>query len=197
MTDISQRLQDLISNNSELGSRVLSLLLVSSGNAKEIIDTINKQATTSKNDLKSITKIPTATITTTSSNNRSNSSSSSISSSASNSNTYENININKKRSLSSSEDDEINDYDDEELSKMEKRRKNTEASARFRKRRKEREQAKLNQLENLNVQIKSFYDKIDLLIDENKYWKQKLKEVNERKSNELLNNIKLKNISKP
>lgn len=39
--NISQHLQDLISKNSELGSRLLSLLLVSSGNSKEIINAIN------------------------------------------------------------------------------------------------------------------------------------------------------------
>ncbi|SCU84104.1 LAFA_0D08130g1_1 [Lachancea sp. 'fantastica'] len=40
--DLSRQLHDLISSNSELGSRLLSLLLVSSGNAKDIICAVNK-----------------------------------------------------------------------------------------------------------------------------------------------------------
>lgn len=41
VNNLSEHLQSLISNDSELGSRLLSLLLVSSGNAEELIGMIN------------------------------------------------------------------------------------------------------------------------------------------------------------
>ncbi|EWG90397.1 Met28p [Saccharomyces cerevisiae P301] len=41
VNNLSEHLQNLISSDSELGSRLLSLLLVSSGNAEELISMIN------------------------------------------------------------------------------------------------------------------------------------------------------------
>lgn len=146
--DLSRQLHNLISSNSELGSRLLSLLLVSSGNAKEIISAVNK------GDLDGLKK----------------------------------LNL-KKSQLQRPK------YTEKELQEfqkieMEKRRKNTEASARFRIRKKQREHEKVEKLKQLHSQISELYVTIDKLLDENKFWKQKLEEVNEQKSKELLESIK-------
>ena len=151
--DLSRQLHNLISSNSELGSRLLSLLLVSSGNAKEIISAVNK------GDLDGLKK----------------------------------LNL-KKTQL------QRPNYSDKELQEfqkieLEKRRKNTEASARFRIRKKQRELEKAAKLRQLNSQISELYGTIDKLLDENKFWKEKLEEVNERKSRELLDSIKKRRIS--
>lgn len=157
--DLSQQLQDLISSNSELGSRLLSLLLVSSGNAKEIISAVNQGdlGKLKKLDLKKNGKKP-----------------------------------EDKKDVSQYTEEQLNEFKRIEL---EKRRKNTEASARFRIRKKQREQEKLAKLKQLNSQISELYVTIDKLLDENKFWKLKLEEVNERKSRELLDSIKKRRIN--
>lgn len=158
--DLSQQLQDLISSNSELGSRLLSLLLVSSGNAKEIISAVNQGdlGKLKKLDLKKNGKKP----------------------------------EDSKKDVSQYTEEQLNEFKRIEL---EKRRKNTEASARFRIRKKQREQEKLAKLKQLNSQISELYVTIDKLLDENKFWKLKLEEVNERKSRELLDSIKKRRIN--
>ncbi|KAG0669903.1 hypothetical protein C6P45_003185 [Maudiozyma exigua] len=170
-SDVSSVLQNLISNDSELGSRLLSLLLVNSGNGQDIINAINNGNTTILNksiDFKKIGLLK---------------------------DTKENHQpIVKVRNDQKEEDKEPEDGED--TLQILKRKKNTEASARFRKRRREREIEKLNKLKLLKLQINQFNDKINLLIDENHYWKLKLKSINERKSNELLETIKRRNIHK-
>ncbi|SCV06001.1 LANO_0H19922g1_1 [Lachancea nothofagi CBS 11611] len=149
-TDLSRQLHNLISSNSELGSRLLSLLLVSSGNAKEIICAVNK------GDLDGLKKLDL-----------------------------------KKSQLESQSpaytEKELHEFKKVEL---EKRRKNTEASARFRVRKKQRQYEKAEKLKQLNAQISELYGTIDRLLDENKFWKDKLEDVNERKSREMLDGIK-------
>ncbi|CCE64713.1 hypothetical protein TPHA_0I02090 [Tetrapisispora phaffii CBS 4417] len=165
-SDISERLKDLIKNNSELGSQLLSLLIVSSENSKEIIDAINNNSVQTKANLDEYS-IP--------------------------------------RSLTVSErdlevDSEVVKSDDpveyekcqEELL-LEKRRKNIEASARFRQRKKLREQETKKKRDMLNRRVAELYSKIEDLTIENKYWREKIEKINEQKSNELLNEIKLKN----
>lgn len=181
--NVSQYLQDLISSNSELGSRLLSLLLVSSGNGKEIMDAINK------GDLGSIKNLDLAVdlkkLNGSVSENRDNKVNS----------------AGQQLSLLSSSGKSQHYLKEEspELSSPtgEKRRKNTEASARFRIRKKEREQERLNKLKELNNKITGLYKRIDVLVDENQHWKQKLEELNERKSREMLERIRRKNANSP
>ncbi|SCU78945.1 LAMI_0A06656g1_1 [Lachancea mirantina] len=143
--ELSRELQKLVSSNSELGSRLLSLLLVSTGNGKEIIQAVNGGG------------------------------SDGASSGAGGGATA--------------------DYTEAELAEFrrieqEKKRKNTEASARFRVRKKQREQEKLATLKQLNNQISELYVTIDRLLDENKFLKLRLEEVNEKKSQALLDNLR-------
>ncbi|SCU80217.1 LADA_0B05754g1_1 [Lachancea dasiensis] len=152
-TDLSRQLHDLISSNSELGSRLLSLLLVSSGNAKEIIYAVNK------GDLDGLKKLD-----------------------------LKNPQLEQQSKVTTRyTEQELNEFKKVEL---EKRRKNTEASARFRVRKKQRQHEKAEKLKQLNAQISELYGTIDKLLEENKFWKERLEEMNERKSREMLESIK-------
>ncbi|CEP60368.1 Met28p LALA0_S01e09120g [Lachancea lanzarotensis] len=159
--DLSRQLHDLISSNSELGSRLLSLLLVSSGNAKDIICAVNKGDLEGlkKLDLQAASQLPTG------------------------SGGTSDIRATQRRYT----EQELNEFKKVEL---EKRRKNTEASARFRVRKKQQQREKAERLKQLNSQISELYSTIDNLLDENRFWKIKLEEVNERKSREMLDSIK-------
>ncbi|AET37515.1 Met28p Ecym_1274 [Eremothecium cymbalariae DBVPG len=194
--ELSRQLQDLISNNSDLGSRLLSLLLVSTGNAEEIINQINKKG----GGLSKLPDVKFANIQV--SKQLSNGSlvsgcsdvpcdhrriSSEDRQRGSNDN-ESTVTVNDSGTLNSEGDDE-----DIIRLQMEKRKRNTEASARFRIRKKLREQEKLSKLRQLNVEISGMYKRIDELMEENKFWKQKLEEVNERKSKEVLDTIKRRN----
>ncbi|SCU94697.1 LAME_0F08702g1_1 [Lachancea meyersii CBS 8951] len=164
-TDLSRQLHDLISSNSELGSRLLSLLLVSSGNAKDIICAVNK------GDLEGLKKLDLQ---------KSQASGRPLATAG---------------ASSPSDGRTQRRYTEEELSEfrkveLEKRRKNTEASARFRVRKKQQQREKAERLKQLNSQISELYSTIENLLDENRFWKGKLEEVNERKSREMLDKIK-------
>ncbi|SMN21460.1 similar to Saccharomyces cerevisiae YIR017C MET28 Basic leucine zipper (bZIP) transcriptional activator in the Cbf1p-Met4p-Met28p complex [Maudiozyma saulgeensis] len=171
-SEVSTVLQNLISNDSKLGSRLLSLLLVNSGNGKEIIKAINK------GDDESLNKLDL-----------------SILKNLNNSNFLKNVSNNNSKLIEPTIRNNEIDNEEEELQIL-KRKRNTEASARFRKRRRQRELEKLDKLKSLQLQINQFNDKINLLIDENNFYKLKLKKINERKSNELLNQIKRRNMQK-
>ena len=173
-SDVSSVLQNLISNDSELGSRLLSLLLVNSGNGQDIINAINNGNTTILNKSIDFKKID-------------------LLKDINNKKPIVKVRNDQKEEIEVDDDD---DEGDEDALQILKRKKNTEASARFRKRRREREIEKLNKLKKLKKKINQFNDKINLLIDENHYWKLKLKSINERKSNELLKTIKRRNIHK-
>ncbi|QLQ81631.1 hypothetical protein HG537_0F03920 [Torulaspora globosa] len=144
IVNLSQELQNQISKNSELGTRLLSLLLVSSSNGKELIGAINRG---------DITRI-------------------------------KNLNFNGKITNNDSKENEI-DYI--------KRKKSTEASARFRIRKKQREQQRQSELKELNIRIQNLNKRVDVLLDENRYWKRQLEKVNDRKSEELLESIRRRN----
>lgn len=197
--DLSQQLQSLISNNSELGSRLLSLLLVSSGNAHEIIKAVNKGDLSGLKNLEltnTVSPSPTSSMATTAATTAATGVATSMATATttatSTSTTAFQIpnleDLPSSRTLSPT-------YTEEQLSEfrkieLEKRRKNSEASARFRIRKKQREREKLVKLKQLNTQISELYSKIDRLLDENCFWKQKLDELNEKKSRELLDSIK-------
>lgn len=193
--DLSQQLQSLISNNSELGSRLLSLLLVSSGNAHEIIKAVNKGDLSGLKNLEltnTVSPSPTSSTATTAATGVATSMATATTTATSTSTTAFQIpnleDLPSSRTLSPT-------YTEEQLSEfrkieLEKRRKNSEASARFRIRKKQREREKLVKLKQLNTQISELYSKIDRLLDENCFWKQKLDELNEKKSRELLDSIK-------
>lgn len=173
---VSQDLQNLISNNSELGSRLLSLLLVSSGNGKEIIDAINN------GDIKKIQnldidlnlKVP-----------------------ATRNDETKAVEINDTAEKAEQEQDIVDAIAPSSDSQLDKRRRNTEASARFRIRKKLREQEKLNKIKVLNQKINGLYKNIDRLLEENRHWKSKLEELNEKKSKELLEKIRKRNATSP
>ncbi|QLG72728.1 hypothetical protein HG535_0D04360 [Zygotorulaspora mrakii] len=178
---VSQDLQNLISSNSELGSRLLSLLLVSSGNGKEIIDAINNGdiAKIQNLDIDLNLKVPEM-------RNEENNN---------DKNKTDNLGItrlepNEVKKSGNAEDNAITNH-------VDKRRRNTEASARFRIRKKLREQEKLNRIQELNAKINGLYKNIDRLLEENRHWKAKLEELNERKSKELLERIKSGNAASP
>ena len=78
---------------------------------------------------------------------------------------------------------------------MIKKRKSTEASARFRVRKKQREQEKLNELRELNSKIGDLNRRVDVLLEENRYWKAQLERLNDKRSRELLESIKKRNSS--
>lgn len=145
VVSVSQDLQSLISKNSELGSRLLSLLLVSSSNGKEIIEAINKG------------------------------------------------HLNLVQSLDMDLDVKLAKEGKGILDEINKKRRSTEASARFRVRKKQREQEKLNELRELNLRISDLNKKIDVLLEENRYWKAQLEKLNDKKSRELLESIKKRN----
>ncbi|CDO92551.1 unnamed protein product [Kluyveromyces dobzhanskii CBS 2104] len=185
--DLSAQLHELINNNSGLGSRLLSLLLVSSGNAKDIISAVNKGDLSKLQGLTERQQVPfkSANPSATSAGNKNKNNNNSIS--VSNDTTA-------PEKLAPSSKDEIADSTENENDliwrQLEKRRKNTEASARFRIRKKQREKEKFQQLQQLTTDINDMYDRIDSLIDENSFWKKKLEELNDIKSKELLDNIK-------
>lgn len=189
--DLSQQLQSLISNNSELGSRLLSLLLVSSGNAHEIIKAVNKGDLSGLRNLEltnTVSPSPTSSTATTAATGVATATTTATSTSTTAFQIPNPEDLSSSRTLSPT-------YTEEQLSEfrkieLEKRRKNSEASARFRIRKKQREREKLVKLKQLNTQISELYSKIDRLLDENCFWKQKLDELNEKKSRELLDSIK-------
>ena len=147
VVNVSQDLQSLISKNSELGSRLLSLLLVSSSNGKEIIEAINKGQ------------------------------------------------LSLIQSLDMNLDVKVAKEGKGILDEMIKKRKSTEASARFRVRKKQREQEKLNELRELNSKIGDLERRVDVLVEENRYWKAQLERLNDKRSRELLESIKKRNSS--
>lgn len=147
VVNVSQDLQSLISKNSELGSRLLSLLLVSSSNGKEIIEAINKGQ------------------------------------------------LSLIQSLDMNLDVKVAKEGKGILDEMIKKRKSTEASARFRVRKKQREQEKLNELRELNSKIGDLNRRVDVLLEENRYWKAQLERLNDKRSRELLESIKKRNSS--
>lgn len=147
VVNVSQDLQSLISKNSELGSRLLSMLLVSSSNGKEIIEAINKGQ------------------------------------------------LSLIQSLDMNLDVKVAKEGKGILDEMIKKRKSTEASARFRVRKKQREQEKLNELRELNSKIGDLNRRVDVLLEENRYWKAQLERLNDKRSRELLESIKKRNSS--
>ncbi|AGO10000.1 AaceriAAR010Wp [[Ashbya] aceris (nom. inval.)] len=183
---LSMQLQDLIANNSDLGSRLLSLLLVSSGNAVEIISRINSK----DGDLSGLD-----TLRLLKPSDQSPQLSGGELSSCSGAEDKGMVNRSACTPVKADSTTAAENKDEEELLKLqlEKRRRNTEASARFRIRKKLREQEKLGKLKQLNVEISSMYKRIDELMEENKYWKRRLDELNERKSKERLDTIKRRN----
>ncbi|GCE99476.1 hypothetical protein ZYGM_003176 [Zygosaccharomyces mellis] len=194
--NVSQYLQDLISSNSELGSRLLSLLLVSSGNGKEIMDAINKGDLGSiRNlDLAIDLKAPDGSENKATKGNFAKEQLALLSSGGG---LYQ-------ESLSQDAQPQLQDENadgsvGDTISNPtgEKRKKNTEASARFRIRKKQKEQERLSKLKELNIKITGLYKRIDVLLEENRHWKQKLEELNERKSREMLDRIRKRNANSP
>ena len=166
VNNLSEHLQSLISNDSELGSRLLSLLLVSSGNAEELIGMINSGQDVSQFKKLREPKRGKATATATAA---------------------------AAAAAAQEEEAPVNELD---KIKQERRRKNTEASQRFRVRKKQRNFENLNKLHGLNVQINKLRDRIAQLNKENEFWKAKLNDINEIKSQKLLNDIKRRNMGK-
>lgn len=173
--DLSTQLQQLINNNSELGSRLLSLLLVSSGNAKDIINAVNKG---DLSKLKGLTASAAAAAAAAAAAPGAPGAAAAA------------ADADADADADAATESVVEDPEELRWKQLEKRRKNTEASARFRIRKKQREKEKLKQLEDLTNEITGMYDTIDTLIEENNYWKAKLEELNEIKSKELLANIK-------
>ncbi|AAS50375.1 AAR010Wp [Eremothecium gossypii ATCC 10895] len=182
---LSMQLQDLIANNSDLGTRLLSLLLVSSGNAVEIISRINSKD-------RDLSSLDTLRLLKPSSQSPRLSGKEFPSSDADGDRM---ANRTTCTSIGTNSTTAAKNKDEEELLKLqlEKRRRNTEASARFRIRKKLREQEKLGKLKQLNGEISSMYKRIDELMEENRYWKRRLDELNERKSKERLDTIRRRN----
>lgn len=182
---MSQYLQDLISSNSELGSRLLSLLLVSSGNGKEIMDAINRGDLSSiRNlDLGVDFKMPVGAQAAASPPAQEPAEQAGFQESA----------VGSPRQVAAAMRPSQQGEDDGSYSQMDKRKRNTEASARFRVRKRQREHEKMNKLKELNVKVTQLYKRIDVLLEENQHWKQKLEELNERKSKEMLERIKRRN----
>lgn len=192
--DLSLQVRELINNNSELGSRLLSLLLVSSDNAKDIIEAVNRGDISKLRDL---TEETTATTTKSETGTEPSdkvepqpvkSKPQPIKSEPQPTTGPETTP--QESAPSSARSVSPDNVDDPLWKQLEKRRKNTEASARFRIRKKQREKEKLEQLKQLTKDINAMYDTIDTLISENNYWKEKLQELNEIKSRELLDKIK-------
>ncbi|BAO42172.1 transcriptional activator of sulfur metabolism [Kluyveromyces marxianus DMKU3-1042] len=192
--DLSLQVRELINNNSELGSRLLSLLLVSSDNAKDIIEAVNRGDISKLRDLTEETTTTTTTTTTTKSETGTEPTDKvepqPIKSETQTQPTKGPETAPQESAPSSARSVSPDNVDDPLWKQLEKRRKNTEASARFRIRKKQREKEKLEQLKQLTKDINAMYDTIDTLISENNYWKEKLQELNEIKSRELLDKIK-------
>ncbi|QEU61731.1 Met28 [Kluyveromyces lactis] len=184
-SDLSTQLHELINNNSELGSRLLSLLLVSSGNATDIINAVNNGDLSKLNGLTKTSQPSPSLATSTTGNEKKITTTTTTTTTTSDKQDSVGTDITK--------DDTAEDENDLIWKQLEKRRKNTEASARFRIRKKQREKEKFQQLRQLTKDINDMYDTIDTLITENSYWKKKLEELNEIKSKELLDNIKRRN----
>ena len=166
--DVSTVLQSLISNNSELSSRLLSLLLVNSGSGEEIIRAINSGSAVTELDAALLRSLDVG-----------GASAAAVVQAAT-------AAASAKQPQSDSQSDPVA----EELRREEKRRRNTEASARFRKRRREREQEKTLRLRTLQQQIAQLNDRVGALVDENAYWKRELKRINESKSEKMLKDIR-------
>lgn len=205
---VSEHIKNMIMENSELGSRLVSLLLVNSGNADEIISSLNSNK---KLQLKTSAR----------SGNRRKSGSVSkpqrgvYGRKASMDYTYKKPSdslgtagaagaaapaapASATSSASASSEEEEDRVGDETADKLllrtlEKRRKNSEASARFRNRKRQKREENLKKLEELNGHIDELNKKIDTLVEENTYWKTKLDDINEQKSKQLLEQIKKKN----
>lgn len=187
--DLSLQVRELINNNSELGSRLLSLLLVSSDNAKDIIEAVNRGDISKLRDLTE----ETTTTTTTTKSETGTEPTDKVEPQPIKSETQPTKGPEtapQESAPSSARSVSPDNVDDPLWKQLEKRRKNTEASARFRIRKKQREKEKLEQLKQLTKDINAMYDTIDTLISENNYWKEKLQELNEIKSRELLDEIK-------
>lgn len=153
---IPEELREMISGNSELGTKLLSLLLMNNGSAQEIATAVQVRDSSLQAAGVSRSRVPRDA-------------------------------LDGPAVLPAALPQE-----DEDLlrQQLEKRRKNTEASARFRLRRKQREREKILKLEQLHDQVNKLYVRINDLTKENDYWKNQLKEVNERKSRRLLDSIK-------
>ncbi|AMD21921.1 HFR066Wp [Eremothecium sinecaudum] len=149
---LSRQVTSLVANNSDLGSRILSLLLVCTGNSKEIIKHINEKHSHAPA-----------------------------------------ISHGKGRLDEEAHGGTKDDEEEFRRLQEERRRRNTEASARFRIRKKLREQERLSKLKQLHTEISGMYRRIDELTEENQYWKQRLEKLNEKKSAEMLDNIKKRN----
>ncbi|CCH63145.1 hypothetical protein TBLA_0J01490 [Henningerozyma blattae CBS 6284] len=94
-------------------------------------------------------------------------------------------------SPASSVDDEPQQQSNVAAQKLrEKRQKNLEASARFRIKRKKKLQDNFRKLDDLKRLIARLNDQINVLNDENIYWKQQLSAIHEKKSRDLLENIR-------
>lgn len=200
---VSQYLQDLISSNSELGSRLLSLLLVSSGNGKEIMDAINRGDLTSiRNlDLAVDFKVPAGSqVAASQLAEQAKQASEQI---AGQSAEHVKSQVDSQEYVAESPGEELasirpnQQAEDGSYSQIDKRKRNTEASARFRVRKRQREHEKMNKLKELNIKVTQLYKRIDVLLEENQHWKQKLEELNERKSKEMLERIKRRNAGSP
>ncbi|AQZ09984.1 MET28 (YIR017C) [Zygosaccharomyces parabailii] len=200
---VSQYLQDLISSNSELGSRLLSLLLVSSGNGKEIMDAINRGDLTSiRNlDLAVDFKVPAGSqVAASQLAEQAEQASEQIAGQSaehvkSKEDSQEFVAESPRGELASIQSNQ--QAEDGSYSQIDKRKRNTEASARFRVRKRQREHEKMNKLKELNIKVTQLYKRIDVLLEENQHWKQKLEELNERKSKEMLERIKRRNAGSP
>ncbi|QGN18307.1 transcriptional activator of sulfur metabolism [Kluyveromyces marxianus] len=186
--DLSLQVRELINNNSELGSRLLSLLLVSSDNAKDIIEAVNRGDISKLRDLTEETTTTTTTKSETGTEPTDKVEPQPVKSKPQPTKGPETAP--QESAPSSARSVSPDNVDDPLWKQLEKRRKNTEASARFRIRKKQREKEKLEQLKQLTKDINAMYDTIDTLISENNYWKEKLQELNEIKSRELLDKIK-------
>lgn len=167
--DVSTVLQSLISNNSELSSRLLSLLLVNSGSGEEIIRAINSGSAVTELDAALLRSLDVG-----------GASAAAVVQAA----------TAAASGAKEQQSDSTTDPVAEELRREEKRRRNTEASARFRKRRREREQEKTLRLRTLQQQIAKLNDRVGALVDENAYWKRELKRINESKSEKMLKDIR-------
>ncbi|CCD26298.1 Met28p NDAI_0H01240 [Naumovozyma dairenensis CBS 421] len=191
--NVSEYLHSLISNNSELASRLLSLLLVNSNNSTEIINAINSNNTNTKaNTNKTTTMKINKDIVEKNLPNP-------VPISKKLTDEKKKISDNDKKNESNSDLIKEKENSIEPLqqqrelqsqTQLEKKRKNTEASTRFRIRKKQKEKDNINKLNELNIKISKLYCKIDKLLSENKSWKEKLQKINEQKSNDLLNSIK-------
>ncbi|KAL3232695.1 Transcriptional activator of sulfur metabolism MET28 [Nakaseomyces bracarensis] len=185
---ISEHIKNMILENTELGSRLVSLLLVNSGNADEIISSLNN--TKKKPQSVSATSVRAG-------NRRK----SAVSKPQHSKYSRKSMDYTYKKpiaTVSSNSEDEEDSIEDETtdsllLRTLEKRRKNSEASARFRNRKKQKREENLKKLEELNGHIDELNKKVDTLLQENRFWKSKLDDINEQKSKQLLEQIKRKN----